>query len=44
MADASRRRFHGLDAFRGIAALWVVLFHFVMRYQHADMPFVQLVP
>ena len=44
MADASRRRFHELDAFRGIAALWVVLFHFVMRYQHADMPFVMQVP
>lgn len=37
MADASSRRFHELDAFRGIAAVWVVLFHFVMRYQHADM-------
>lgn len=26
------RRFHELDAFRGIAALWVVLFHFLYRY------------
>ena len=26
------RRFHELDAFRGLAALWVVLFHFLYRY------------
>lgn len=29
---AGRRRFHELDAFRGLAALWVVLFHFLYRY------------
>jgi peptidoglycan/LPS O-acetylase OafA/YrhL len=40
MADPGTRRFQELDAFRGIAAAWVVLFHFVMRYQHTDMPFV----
>lgn len=37
MAD---RRFQELDAFRGIAAAWVVLFHFAIRYQYDDMPFV----
>ena len=44
MAEPGARRFGELDAFRGIAAAWVVLFHFVMRYQHADMPYVVQVP
>jgi peptidoglycan/LPS O-acetylase OafA/YrhL len=33
MADRPEpRRFQEIDVFRGIAALWVVLFHFVIRY------------
>lgn len=30
--SGGRRRFLELDAFRGIAALWVVLFHYLHRY------------
>src|SRR4051812_31849998 len=36
MNDATNQRaqrFQELDAFRGIAASWVVLFHFIARYQ-----------
>ena len=32
MHPSGGRRFHELDAFRGLAALWVVLFHFLYRY------------
>jgi peptidoglycan/LPS O-acetylase OafA/YrhL len=36
MADkpvpSTARRFQEIDVFRGIAAMWVVLFHFVIRY------------
>ena len=31
------QRFQEIDVFRGIAALWVVLFHFVLRYQEMGM-------
>jgi peptidoglycan/LPS O-acetylase OafA/YrhL len=31
------RRFQEIDVFRGIAELWVVLFHFVLRYQAPDI-------
>ncbi len=44
MTEPGGQRFHELDAFRGIAAVWVMLFHFGLRYQNADMPYVEQVP
>jgi peptidoglycan/LPS O-acetylase OafA/YrhL len=37
VAERDTRRFQEIDVFRGIAALWVVLFHFVLRYQAPDI-------
>ena len=37
MTERDMRRFQEIDVFRGLAALWVVLFHFVLRYQSPDM-------
>ncbi len=43
MADkteaAREERFQVIDAFRGIAALWVVLYHFILRYRFGDMAY-----
>jgi peptidoglycan/LPS O-acetylase OafA/YrhL len=39
-----RRRFQEIDVFRGIAALWVMLFHFVLRYQEPDLSMAAQLP